>query len=86
MIRTADLFGIATSGVNASNQLLNTTGHNIANVNTEGYVRERTYFGTQLSGGVGQATTERIVNTFAQNQMRRDETAYGEYWISVSEK
>ncbi|MDP5134250.1 MAG: flagellar hook-associated protein FlgK [Paraglaciecola sp.] len=81
--RNADLMSIARSGVDASNQLLNTTGHNIANVNTEGYVRERTNFVSQLTGGVGRSTTERVLNTFAQNQLRRDttlESHYQEYW------
>lgn len=81
--RSADLLSIARSGVDASNQLLTTTGHNIANVNTEGYVRERTTFVSQLTGGVGQGTTERILSTFAQNQLRRDttlESHYQEYW------
>jgi flagellar hook-associated protein 1 FlgK len=77
--RTADLFSIAKSGVNASNQLLNTTGHNIANVNTEGFVRERTNFESQLTGGVGRSTTERVLNVFAQNQLRRDTTLHSEY-------
>ena len=63
--RSTDLFSIATSGVNASNQLLTTAGNNIANVNTEGFVRERTNFVSQLAGGVGQSTTERILNVFA---------------------
>jgi flagellar hook-associated protein 1 FlgK len=79
VIRNTDLFSIARSGVNASNQLLNTTGNNIANVNTEGYVRERTSFVAELTGGVGQSTTERVVNVFAQNQLRRDTTVEGEY-------
>jgi flagellar hook-associated protein 1 FlgK len=81
--RNADLMSIARSGVEASNQLLSTTGHNIANVNTAGYVRERTTFVSQLTGGVGQGTTERILSTFAQNQLRRDttlESHYQEYW------
>ena len=50
--RNSDLFNIATSGINASNRLLNTTSNNIANVNTEGYVRERTQIQSQLVGGV----------------------------------
>ncbi|MCC2615091.1 flagellar hook-associated protein FlgK [Aestuariibacter halophilus] len=79
VIRTADLFSVATSGLRASNQLLDTTGHNIANVNTEGFVRERTTFATQVIGGVGRATTERIINVFAQNQLRRDTTSVGEH-------
>lgn len=78
MIRTTDLLSIARSGVDASNQLLGTTGNNIANVNTEGYVRERTNFVSQLTGGVGQSTTERVINVFAQNQLRRDTTSLGE--------
>jgi flagellar hook-associated protein 1 FlgK len=72
--RIADMFSIATSGVNASNKLLNTTGNNIANVNTEGFVRERTTLDAQLSGGVGQSTTKRVIDVFAQNQLRRDTT------------
>jgi flagellar hook-associated protein 1 len=85
--RTADLMSVARSGVDASNQLLNTAGHNIANVNTEGYVRERTNFVSQLTGGVGRSTTERVINTFAQNQLRRDttlESHYQEYWDKTS--
>lgn len=77
-IRTADLFSIATSGINAQNTLLRTTSHNIANVNTEGFVRERTTFVAELTGGVGQGTTERILNVFAQNQLRRDTSKLGE--------
>jgi flagellar hook-associated protein 1 FlgK len=78
MIRTADLLSIARTGIEASNQLLGTTGNNIANVNTEGYVRERTHFVSDLLGGVGQSTTERVINVFAQNQLRRDTTTLGE--------
>ncbi|WP_158967698.1 flagellar basal body rod C-terminal domain-containing protein [Paraglaciecola sp. L3A3] len=77
--RNASLMSIATSGVNASNELLRTTGHNIANVNTEGYVRERTSFESQVTGGVGQGTTERVINVFAQNQLRRDTTQLSEH-------
>ncbi len=77
-MRPVDLFSIASSGVNASNQLLQTTSNNIANVNTDGYVRERTEFSNTLLAGVGQSTTERVVDVFAQNQLRRDITAVGE--------
>ena len=78
MMRTVDLFSIANSGVNASNKLLQTTGNNIANVNTEGYVRERTILENSNVYGVGVGTTERIINVFAQNQLRRDITQVGE--------
>ncbi|GAA0857133.1 FlgK family flagellar hook-associated protein [Aliiglaciecola litoralis] len=79
MIKAADLYTIATSGVRASNELLATTSNNIANVNSEGYVRERTTFESQLVGGVGRGKTERVINVFAQNQLRRDTTQVGEY-------
>jgi flagellar hook-associated protein 1 FlgK len=73
------LLNIARSGVDASNQLLRTAGHNIANVNTEGFVRERTSFDSQATGGVGRGSTERVLNTFAQNQLRRDTTLLSEF-------
>ena len=78
MAANVDLFTIASSGVNASNQLLNTTSRNIANVNTDGYVRERTTFTGSILGSVGQGDTERVINVFAQNQLRRDITSVGE--------
>jgi flagellar hook-associated protein 1 FlgK len=77
--RTADLFSIAKSGVDASNKLLNTTANNISNVNTEGFVRERTTFDSAMSGGVGRSNTERVINVFAQNQLRRDTTLQSEH-------
>ena len=79
VIRTADLYSIASSGLRSSNQLLQTAGNNIANVNTDGYVRERTSFTAELYGGVSRGTTERIINVFAQNQLRRDTTQVGEH-------
>ena len=78
MIKTADLFSIAKTGVNASGRLLNTTSNNIANINTEGYVRERTEFKSQLTGGVDRGFTDRVLSQFAMNQLRRDITSVGE--------
>lgn len=78
MIKTADLFSIAKTGVNASSRLLNTTSNNIANINTEGYVRERTEFKSQLVGGVDRGFTDRVLSLFAMNQLRRDITTVGE--------
>jgi flagellar hook-associated protein 1 FlgK len=68
----ADLFSIASAGIRAQSQLLNTTSNNIANVNTEGFVRERTEFGTQIDGVVDRGTTSRIFDQFAFDQLRRD--------------
>ena len=67
-----DLFNIASSGVRASSELLQTTSKNIANVNTEGYVRERTEFTTMVDNQVGRGETYRLLNQFAQEQLNRD--------------
>lgn len=75
---SVDLFSLATSGVNASSKLLQTTSNNIANVNTDGYVRERTALNNSQVFGVEIGNTERIINVFAQNQLRRDITLVGE--------
>lgn len=80
-----DLFSIATSGVNASSKLLQTTSNNIANVNTPGYVRQRTEIENSGVFGVEIGNTERIINVFAQNQLRRDITSVGEL-ESLSQK
>jgi flagellar hook-associated protein 1 FlgK len=79
MIRNADLFTMATSGLNASNRLLATTSNNIANINSEGYVRERTEFTSRLGGGVDFGFTDRVLDVFAQNQLRRDTSMVGEH-------
>jgi flagellar hook-associated protein 1 FlgK len=78
MIQNADLFSIAKTGINASSRLLNTTSNNIANINSEGYVRERTEFTSRLNGGVDFGFTDRVFDVFAQNQLRRDTSLVGE--------
>lgn len=77
-MNTVDLFSLANNGVNASSKLLQTTSNNIANVNTQGYVRERTEVLDSALYGVKIGSTERVLNTFAQNQLRRDITAVAE--------
>lgn len=68
-----NLLRIGTSAVLANTTLLNTTSNNIANINTEGYTRQRTEFESQILGlGVGKGTTERLVSEFTQKQLRRD--------------
>lgn len=59
----ADLLGIGRSGLNASKKSLEVTGHNLANVNTEGYSRQRvmqTASTPIASGGAIQGTGARI--------------------------
>ncbi|MEI4548847.1 FlgK family flagellar hook-associated protein [Pseudoalteromonas spongiae] len=67
-----NLLNIANSGVRASSELLQTTSKNITNVNTEGYVRERTEHRTLFDNQVGLGQTFRLVNDFAQQQLNRD--------------
>lgn len=66
------LYDIANSGVRANSELLQTTSKNIANVNTAGYVRERTEFSTMIDNQVGRGETYRLLNEFAQKQLNRD--------------
>ncbi|MBQ4831800.1 flagellar hook-associated protein FlgK [Pseudoalteromonas sp. MMG010] len=66
------LLNIASSGVRANTELLETASKNIANVNTEGYVRERTEYTTTVDNQVGQGDTYRLLNSFAQDQLNRD--------------
>jgi len=72
-----NLLKIGTSAVLASSTLLSTTSNNIANINTEGYVRQRTEFQSQMLGlGVGKGTTERLISEFTLKQLRRDTSNY----------
>lgn len=55
----ADLLGIGRSGLNASKKSLEVTGHNLANVNTEGYSRQQVLQSTStpiLNQGYTQGT------------------------------
>lgn len=75
----ADILNIGTSALLSLQQAINTTGHNIANVNTEGYSRQRVDLDTllpQLSGGnyIGSGVTvdsiERIYDQFLVSEVR----------------
>lgn len=84
-----NLLRIGTSAVMANSTLLNTTSNNIANINTEGFVRRRTEFETQIMGlGVGKSTTERLVSEFTQKQLRRDISNYSfaEQYVSEANR
>lgn len=83
------LLNIGKTAVLANSRLLNTTGNNIANINTPGYVRQRTTFVSEQFGlGVGQGTTERLVNEFTQKQLRRDTTnaAYSSQYLAEANR
>lgn len=68
----ADMLQIGVSGIFASSQLLETAGHNIANVNTPGHVVERVEQRASPFGGVEGSEVTRVVSEFALRQMRRD--------------
>ncbi|MEM7467792.1 MAG: flagellar hook-associated protein FlgK [Pseudomonadota bacterium] len=78
-----DVFNVGLSALNASQRQLSTTGHNIANVNTDGYSRQRVdqsarvpqFFGNGFVGkGVEVATIERIASDFLTAQVRNATT------------
>lgn len=81
-----NLLKIGSSAIRASSLLLNTTSNNIANINTQGYVRQRTEFAPDPLGiGVGRGTTERLISEFTVKQLRRDTSQYSFAQQYVSE-
>ncbi|SCY06100.1 flagellar hook-associated protein 1 FlgK [Lachnospiraceae bacterium XBB2008] len=92
---------IAYSGLKASNAALNTTANNVANVETEGYSRQKVVtaasdpmrvFATYGCAGAGVDTLaiERVRDIFYDEKYRDNETRYGEferkeYYMSVME-
>ncbi len=81
------ILGTALSGLMASQSSLSTISHNIANVNTDGYSRQRVELSTnqaQFSGGgyIGQgvnvATVSRSYDQFITNQLTSSTSAFGE--------
>lgn len=84
----ADLLITATAGLRTFQQALNVTGHNVANVNTDGYTRQRTEIvaGTpQLMGGgyVGSgartASIERVYQDYLSAQLNESYTYQNKY-------
>ncbi|MEZ0149501.1 MAG: flagellar hook-associated protein FlgK [Candidatus Reddybacter sp.] len=82
----ADLLGIATSGLGAIQQALATTGHNIANVNTEGYSRQVADFSTLpaqrignsfLGTGVEVGSVRRAYDSFVVDELRNRSSKLG---------
>lgn len=75
----ADIMSTAVSGLLAFQRSLATTSHNISNVNTEGYSRQRTNLATRIpeptgSGfigtGVKVSSIERMYDQFLSEQLR----------------
>ena len=81
------LLDTAISGLRVSQSALRTTGHNIANANTDGYSRQKVETATNIpdqSGagyigtGVRVTAVERTVNEFVVGQLRTDTSLNGE--------
>lgn len=81
------ILSIGVSALLANRQALDTTGHNIANVNTEGYSRQRVDFATRLpaltgshfiGSGVETAQIRRQYDDFIANQMRSSQSVTAE--------
>ena len=82
------------SALNAFRLGMQTVGHNISNMNTEGYSRQRTVFKTvtpedipnvgQLGQGMNVAEIERIRDEFLDFQFRDEQATLG-YWTKVND-
>jgi flagellar hook-associated protein 1 FlgK len=81
------ILGTAVSGLKAFQRSLETTSHNIANVNTEGYSRQRVELATNpaqfrgggyVGNGVDVANITRSYDQFVTNQLRSSSSAFGE--------
>ncbi|WP_115719238.1 flagellar hook-associated protein FlgK [Gallaecimonas mangrovi] len=74
---SSDMMRIGVSGIYANQVALTTAGNNISNVNTEGYSRQRVEFTAEPLGGVDKVTVHRLLDQFAQSQLRKDTTNLG---------
>lgn len=81
------ILSIGVSGLIANRHALDTTGHNISNVNTEGYSRQRIDFNTRqpdlspagyIGTGVESSEIQRQYDTFVAGQMRTSLTVTSE--------
>ncbi|QIT56167.1 flagellar hook-associated protein FlgK [Aquisalimonas sp. 2447] len=76
----ADILGTSVSGLQAFQRALATTSHNISNVNTEGYSRQRAEFETRpptemgngfIGNGVETGTVRRLFDQNLENALRQ---------------
>ncbi|WP_026223864.1 flagellar hook-associated protein FlgK [Methylosarcina fibrata] len=89
----AGILGTALTGLMAFQRSLDTTSHNIANVNTEGYSRQRVelsarnaYYSTEgyVGQGVNVANITRSYDQFVNQQLNVSTSAYAESdWLSA---
>ncbi|EKE75446.1 flagellar hook-associated protein FlgK [Gallaecimonas xiamenensis] len=72
-----EMMRIGVSGIYANQIALNIAGNNITNVNTDGYSRQRVEFTAEVLGGIDRVTVHRMMDQFAQAQLRKDTTSLG---------
>jgi flagellar hook-associated protein 1 FlgK len=86
----ADVLDISVSGLLAYQRALQTTSHNISNVNTEGYSRQRVELSTQvpqfsgngyIGSGVNIESISRIFDQYVQNQVQDLTSSHGQQEI-----
>jgi len=80
----ADILNIGSSGLNAAKKSLETTGHNISNVNTKGYSRQRVHQSTNnpvhrhgaIQGtGVHVDSVKRVHDPFIQKRLLKTQSS-----------
>ncbi len=83
----ADLLNLGTSALLSIQQAISTTGHNISNVNTEGYSRQRVNLdtlpaqflgGSYIGNGVTVDSVERFYDQFLSQEVRSRTSAHAE--------
>ncbi|MEW6542385.1 MAG: flagellar hook-associated protein FlgK [Nitrospirota bacterium] len=86
----SNLFEIGRSALFASQQALSVTGHNVANINTPGYARQKAVFAEArpMDGSPGQAGTgvtvtqiQRSIDTFLEGQLTTSHEQLGRYEV-----
>ncbi|OAN16719.1 flagellar hook-associated protein FlgK [Photobacterium jeanii] len=82
------LINIGLSGMNAANAGLSVTAHNVSNVMTPGYSRQRVGFGAQTGAdnrgaGVGVSNVERLADNYLNQQIYRQRGSWGYNAIST---
>ncbi|MCB1859778.1 MAG: flagellar hook-associated protein FlgK [Gammaproteobacteria bacterium] len=93
----AGILDIGVSGLLSFQNALNTTGHNIANSDTEGYSRQRTLLSTQvpqltgagwIGSGVKVAGIDRMYDNFLATQVRSTQSVSSQLqaYLSYSER
>lgn len=84
----ADLLGIGVSGLIAAQKALNTTSHNIANVNTDGFSRQRVETATRdpsktgagfFGNGVQISGVTRVYDQFLTTEIRDSTSAVNQF-------